>query len=133
MVALPALRLRLWLRSARKYLFILQASFLSLLCLFHATFFFFGLDFQPWHGCGSTIIIEGDIHKIGSVGMSLFAGNRILRKYLNFRFHRSVPSVTNFCVDDNEVANANGLTEEHRVNGNGHHFALGMAHTSQRT
>ncbi len=65
--------------------------------------------------------------------MGTLSGDRVLGEYLYFRFHRSSSHVTHFGVDDDQVADADGLPEDHRVDGNSHHLALRMSHASQCT
>ena len=60
--------------------------------------------------------------------MGLFAGDRVFRGHLHFGFHGSAPGVGHLGVQDDQVADPDGLPEDHLVNGNGHHPALGVTH-----
>lgn len=79
-----------------------------------------------------SLIVKRDIYEIGSVGVRAFARNGVFGMDVDFRFHGGAPCVCDYRVERDQVANLNGFAEGHRIDGDGHDFALGVAHTSER-
>ena len=98
---------------------------------FQLLFFFFGLGDNLRDDSGVSVFIQRNINEVGSVGVGAFAGERILGLHPNFRFDGCTPGVSDFRVQDHEIADLDRVAENHRVDGNGDHAVAGVAHASQ--
>ena len=72
-------------------------------------------------------MVDGDKSDVGAAGVFLLAGEDIFREYFYADFHGGAKDAVHAGLQDNPLADVDGETKIHVINGRGDAMAIGMA------